>query len=196
MSCCCRSVFRGCSDDDQQYMIWHVDNDAPENISWNSKQLDGIVYVSINVDANGGDIIMTCENANALEANFSYMGVYDNGWGVFSIEGSKLICHFPKDNSVRQPELEHLTVSAVIDGKNLDTSIRISRTFGSTSTNPDTEDIPDKYTFRFKKTGMRSFVNDEFKVAAPFDLISYEMTDYLDGSLFGPYLNMCSITIP
>lgn len=137
-------TFAGCDDDDVLYMRWSVDNQSPDNITWSSENVNGIVYVSINVHGNGGDLIMTCENAKALDASFGYLGVYDNGWGVFSIEGTKLICHFPQVNSEKQSEIEQFTASAAVKGQVLNTSIRIVRTFG------DTDHAAEKYYLHFE----------------------------------------------
>lgn len=90
---------------------------------------------SINVEGNGGDLVMTCENAKQLDSSFSHLGVYDNCWATFSIQGTKLICHFPEKISDKQSELEQITVSAFIDGEVRYTNIRIARTFSQPSTN-------------------------------------------------------------
>lgn len=128
-------IFTGCSEDEETHMIWSVVTESPDNITWSSNVMNGLVYVSINVEGDGGDLIMTCENAKELDSSFSHLGVYDNGWATFSIQGTKLICHFPVVNSEKQSELEQITVCALIDGEVRDTNIRITRTFGKPSTN-------------------------------------------------------------
>ncbi len=173
-------IITSCNEEEETYMVWKVDNLSPDHITCDSENHNGVAYFTITVDGNGGDLVMICENARELDSSFSYLGVYDKGWGTFSIQGTKLICHFPVDNSGKQSELEHFTVSASIGGQMCNTSIRIVRTFGEPSTNPGTEELPDKYKFKLVKGALIPFMNDDFGAPAPFDNISYRITDYYE----------------
>lgn len=173
-------TFAGCTEEDENYMTWAVDNRSPENISWSSSIDNGIVFFTIDVNGNGGDFLMTCENAKYIDPGIGNLEVYDNGWGEFSVSGSMLICRFPEDNSGREPQSDQITVSATVDGVVRNTVVYVKRTFGQPGDEPETGEVSDNYKFKLVKGALMPFMNDDFGVAAPFDNLAYRITDYYE----------------
>ena len=174
-------LFTGCDTDDDspKRMIWTAVNESPEDIRLdNSVGNDGITQVSIDVNYKGGALVLTCENIEKLNPirNDSY--VWDFGWGVVAVSGRTMLCHFPVDASGREEASEQITVSANAGGVVLNTVITITRTFGELM--PPPEDVPDKYKFKLVSAGLMPFMNDDFTVPAPFDNVSYRITNYYD----------------
>ncbi len=161
------------------YMSWSFYTNAPQNISYDSYSgRDAQFYIEANY--LGGDILVLCENCARLDPigpDDTY--TYDCGWGVFTVEGPKLWCHFPEDASPREPEEVVLVLSTKKKSGTISTNFLIKRTFGELTPDPGTEQVPDEQKFRLVRSGLSPFMNGDFTVPAPFDNITYQITDYL-----------------
>lgn len=172
----CSSKFDGMED----WMYWSHDNQSPENIEY-AYMLDDVSQILIEVNYKGGDITLICNNYdNLLPIGTDGFNTYDCGWGLFTVDGRQVRCHFPEDASAKPEATEQITISAQNGKEVVNTILLVKRTFGEQEPEPCPEEWPDKYKFKLIKAGLMPFMNDDFTVPAPFDNIIYRITDYYD----------------
>ena len=172
----CSSKFDGMED----WMYWSHDNQSPENIEY-AYMLDAVSQILIEVNYKGGDITLICNNYdNLLPIGTDGSNTYDCGWGLFTVDGRQVKCHFPEDASGKPEATEQITISAKNGKEVVNTILFVKRTFGEQEPLPDPEELPDMYKFKLIKAGLMPFMNDDFTVPAPFDNIIYRITDYYD----------------
>lgn len=161
-------------------MYWSHDNQSPENIEY-AYMLDAVSQIIIEVNYKGGDITLICNNYdNLLPIGTDGSNTYECGWGIFTVDGRQVKCHFPEDASGKPEATEQISISAKNGKKVVNTILLVKRTFGEQQPAPDPEELPDKYKFKLIKAGLMPFMNDDFTVPAPFDNIIYRITDYYD----------------
>lgn len=159
-------------------MYWSHDNQSPENIEY-AYMLDAVSQIIIEVNYKGGDITLICNNYdNLLPIGTDGSNTYDCGWGLFTVDGRQVKCHFPEDASGKPEATEQISISAKNGKEVVNTILLVKRTFGEQE--PEPEELPDKYKFKLIKAGLMPFMNDDFTVPAPFDNIIYRITDYYD----------------
>ncbi|WP_305156253.1 hypothetical protein [uncultured Muribaculum sp.] len=175
--------FSSCSSDSDEmvdWMCWSHDNQSPEDIKYDY-MLDAVSKLNLEVDYKGGDIILICNNYdNLLPIGTDGSNTYDCGWGVFTVDGRKVKCHFPEDASGKPEAMEQITISAKNGKVVVNTILLVKRTFGELKPEPDSEELPDEYKFKLVKAGLMPFMNNDFTVPAPFDNIIYRVTDYYE----------------
>ncbi len=169
------------SDEMADYMSWSCNNQSPDNIKFDYN-LDEISKLYIEVNDKGGDITLICNNYDKLEPlGWDGSDTYNCDWGVFTIEGQQVNCHFPQYTSAKEASAI-ITISPK-NGKNaVKTILYVKRTFGDLvpDPGPGTEEVADKYKFQLVQSYFTPFMNDNFSVPAIFDNISYQINDYLD----------------
>ena len=176
----CVSSCSSNSDELTDWMYWSNDNQSPENIKYG--YVPGAVSkLYLEVNYKGGDITLICNNYDTLQPiGTDGSNTYDCGWGVFTVDGRQVKCHFPEDASGKPQATEQITISAKNGKEVVNTVLLVKRTFGELVPEPGTEEVPDKYKFKLIKAGLMPFMNDDFAVPAPFDNIIYRITDYYD----------------
>lgn len=168
------------SDSADDWMLWSVDCKSPENIKYDYMPAE-ISMLYLEVNSAGGDVTLTCTNhANLEPIGLGGSATYDCGWGQFTVSGRQIECHFPEDTSVKAPEQEQITISARSGGNVVNTLLRVIRTFGDPAADPEPEPLPDKYKFKLVRGALMPFMNENFTIPAPFDYLTYIITDYYD----------------
>lgn len=168
------------SDDPADFMYWSHENQAPEDIEY-AFMADVVTQIYLEVNYKGGDITLICNNYDHLlpiGADGAY--TYDCGWGSFTVDGRQVKCHFPHDASGKEEAVEQITISAKKGRETVSTILLVKRSFGELSPYPDSDELPDKYKFKLVRGALMPFMNDDFTVPAPFDNVSYKITDYLE----------------
>lgn len=146
----CSSKF----DEMEDWMYWSHDNQSPENIEY-AYMLDAVSQILIDVNYKGGDITLICNNYdNLLPIGTDGSNTYDCGWGLFTVDGRQVKCHFPKDDLGKPEATEQITISAQNGKEVVNTILLVKRTFGEQEPEPDPEELPDKYKFKLIKTGL------------------------------------------
>lgn len=165
------------SDQPGDGMSWSHENDAPDNISYEFRPGD-IARINLEVNYKGGDITLICDNySNLGPIGADGSDTYDCGWGVFTVDGNKVKCHFPEEASGKEPVSDQITIYAEKGDVIVNTILYVERTFGELI---PAEYVPDKYKFKLSEGALMPFMNEDFGVAAPFDNLSYRITDYYD----------------
>ncbi len=166
------------SDKMEDWMYWSHDNEAPENIKYDY-MLDVVSKIYLEVNHKGGAITLICNNYDNLELiGIDGSNAYDCGWGIFTIEGRQVKCHFPKETSSKETVSDQITISAKNGKEVVNTILYVKRFFDDSLSGSDTEELADKYKFKLVQSGFTPFMYDDFGTPAPFDNISYQITDY------------------
>ncbi len=170
-----------CSEDEApDYMIWSADNRSEGNITYSCSIENGLPTCTINVSGKGGDIVLSCDNVDRLNPVNGNSNVYDCGWAILTTEGKRLICHFPENSTERMTLNDQISISANHGNRVLNSTISITRQFDDNIQEPMPGIVPDEYKFKLVKAAFSPFMNDNFRLAAPFDLITFRITDYYD----------------
>ncbi len=172
-------LLSACSNDDpiDSWMRWSHENQSPEDIKYDY-MLDALTKLYIEVNYKGGDITLICNNYDRLDPiGPGGTNTYDCGWGVFTVDGRTVRCHFPEDASGKPEAIDQITLSATKGNTVVNTILLVKRTFGELQ--PQPAELEDKYKFQLAYTGLMPFMNDDFTVPAPFDNLSFRVTDYL-----------------
>ncbi len=177
----CLSSCYSNNDEMEDWMYWSNENQSPYDIKFDFMP-DAVSRLYLEVNYKGGDITLICHNYDdLLPIGPDGTNTYDCGWGVFSVSGQQVKCHFPKDASGKEQAMDQITISAKNGKKIVNTILGVRRTFGElVSTDPKPEELPDKYKFKLVMGELMPFMNEFFTVPAPFDNITYCVTDYLD----------------
>jgi len=162
-----------CDNDDlsQEPMCWSTQSSTEQihtSITGSSQP-----EICVKADYSGGDVVLTCENYDLLNPIKGNSKTYDCGWAIITIEANKVKCHFPYDDSGSPEATEHITISAQKGNKVIESILSIARTFDYTQ-----QDLPDRYKFKLTQAGFTSFMNDDFALPAPFDLLTFRITGY------------------
>lgn len=158
------------------WMYWSHDNQSPDDIKY-SYLLDAVSMLFLEVNYKGGDITLICNNYDNLEPiGIDGSDTYDCGWGKFTVEGRQIKCHFPEDALGNEPMSEQITISAMNGKEIVNTILYVTRSFTCT----DSDELPDKYKFKLVQGALMPFMNGDFGAAAPFDNLSFRITDYYD----------------
>ena len=169
-----------CSDHSDKmvdYMSWSHDNQASESIKFDYLP-DEVPILYLEVDYKGGDITLICNNYdNLMPIGIDGSNTYDCGWGVFTVDGRQVMCHFPEEASGKPETTEQIMISAQSGNAIVNTILLIKRTFGELIPEPEAGDVPDKYKFKFVEAGVTSLMGDNYPFTAPFDNITYRITD-------------------
>lgn len=168
------------SDQPVDGMSWSVETPVPENIRYEILPAN-IARLNLEVDYKGGDITLICDNYSDLgPIGIDGSDTYDCGWGVFTVDGNKVRCHFPEDASGKEPVADQITIFAEKGDVVVNTILYVERSFGELIPDDDAGEVPDKYKFKLAEGTLMPFMNGDFSVPAPFDNLSYRITDYYD----------------
>ncbi|MCM1349259.1 MAG: hypothetical protein NC338_07600 [Firmicutes bacterium] len=174
----CFSSCSGDNDEMSDRMCWSVDNQSPDNIKYDCV-LDAVCKLHVEVNYKGGDITLICNNYDNLHPiGINGSNTYDCGWGVFTVEGRMVKCHFPEDASGREPAWDQITISAMHGKEVVNTILHVERSFGELVPEPGAEELADNYKFKLVQGSLMPFMNDDFGAPAPFDNITYRITDF------------------
>lgn len=172
-----------CSNDSgemAEWMYWSHDNQSPENIKYDYMP-DAVTRLYLEVNYKGGDITLICNNYDNLSPiGTDGSNTYDCGWGLFTVDGRQVKCHFPENASGKPEAIEQINISAKKGKEVVNTILLVKRSFGELNPEPNPEELPDKYKFKLVKAGISPFMNNDFTVPAPFDNIIYRITDYYE----------------
>ncbi len=141
--------FSSCSNHNDEmtgWMYWSNKNLSPEDIKFDY-MLDAVSKLYLEVNYKGGDITLICNNYDNLQPiGTDGYDTYDCGWGVFTVDGRQVKCHFPEDSSGKSEAIEQITISAKNGKEVVNTILLIKRSFGKLV--PDTN--PDKFHDKYK----------------------------------------------
>ena len=175
--------FSSCSSDTDEmagWMHWSYDNQSPDGIKYEYR-LDAVSKLYLEVNYKGGDITLICTNYDNIQPiGTDDSNTYDCGWGVFTVNGRQVMCHFPQDASGKPEAMEQITISAKRGKETVSTILIVKRTFGELRPGTEPEELSDKYKFKLVRAGLMPFMYDDFTVPAPFDNIIYRVTDYYE----------------
>ena len=134
----CVSSCSSNSDELTDWMYWSNDNQSPENIKYD--YVPGAVSkLYLEVNYKGGDITLICNNYDTLQPiGTDGSNTYDCGWGVFTVDGRQVKCHFPEDASGKPQATEQITISAKNGKEVVNTVLLVKRTFGELVPEPGT----------------------------------------------------------
>lgn len=181
-------AFSGCNDDDENdNMVWELVSNSDTDMILvsidNKSDFSSPSNIWVKAGYKSGDIVLRCINHPISWSLVGPNDLYTNpdmGFTISKVDNNTLKVHFDEDASGKPEETDQIAITNS-DGKPIvcNTLLWITRSFGELQ--PDNpEDFPDKYRFKLAKAGFTPFMNDDFKVPAPFDNLSFRLLDYLD----------------
>lgn len=97
-------------------MMWSYEILTPDNVKFLDSSTEDPPKYSFKANSKEGNIIMTCENFNALNPISGNSYTYDCGWATLRIEANQVKIHFPPSVSDAPDAYEEIRISAN-DGK-------------------------------------------------------------------------------
>ena len=93
-------------------MMWSYEILTPDNVKFLDSSTEDPPKYSFKANSKEGNIIMTCENFNALNPISGNSYTYDCGWATLRIEANQVKIHFPPSVSDSPDAYEEIRISA------------------------------------------------------------------------------------
>lgn len=176
-------LFTACDKDEiiREPMEWTFDILTPENVKYEGGESRRIPKYHFRANGKEGDIVMTCENYDALNLISGNSDTYDCGWATVKIEANQLKIHFPYNASGAPEASETITISTNHGKEKAQTIIALVRTFDKEELpDPEPEQIPEEAKFKMIKAEFTPLMHLDSPLPAPLDLITFRITDIND----------------
>lgn len=177
-------LFAACDKDDVlpgEPMEWSYEILTPDNVKYTGGSVESTPRYCFKANSKEGDVVMTCNNYDALDPMSGESFTYDCGWATLKVEGNRVKIHFPPIASEASDAYEEIRISATDGGRKASTIISLTRTFKEGQPDPKPQTLPDEAKFKLKVEKYSPFMRIESPLPAPLDLVTFRITD-LDGN--------------
>lgn len=173
-------LFAACDKDDVlpgEPMEWSYEILTPDNVKYTGGSVESTPRYCFKANSKEGDVVMTCNNYDALDPMSGESFTYDCGWATLKVDGNRVKIHFPPIASEASDAYEEIRISATDGGRKASTIISLTRTFKEGQPDPKPQTLPDEAKFKLKEEKYSPLMGIESPLPAPLDLVTFRITD-------------------